>query len=187
MLASDWRSLEAGTPMVGRAFVVQTTVTHAPSDPPYVGLLAALDQLSPGDVWVIGACGRADVAVWGELLTLTAQHRGAAGALCDGPVRDVEAIRRLDFPVFARGRCPVDINGRLDVTGVGGTIEIDSVPISHDDLVVADDDGVVVVPAKHADEVIEQTERKHLAERHFARDIANGMSATDAFARQRVL
>ena len=186
-LAPDWRSLEPGTSLVGRAFVVQTRVSHAPSDPPYVGLLAALDQLAPKDVWVIGACGRIDVAVWGELLTLSAQHRGAAGALCDGAIRDVDAVRHLQFPVFARGRCPADINGRLEVTRIGGTIEFDGVAISSSDLIVADDDGVVVVPAEHADDVIEHTQRKHLAERHFAQDIANGMSATEAFARHQVL
>jgi regulator of RNase E activity RraA len=186
-LAPDWRSLRPGMRMTGRAFVVQTTVSDAPSDPPYVGLLAALDQLASGDIWVIGSHGRRDVAVWGELLTLIAQTRGAVGALCDGAVRDVESIRRLEFPVFARGRCPADINGRLEVTGIGGTVVVDGVTVTSGDLVVADDDGAVVVPAEHADEIITFARRKDHAERLFAKDVATGMSATAAFARNQVL
>jgi 4-hydroxy-4-methyl-2-oxoglutarate aldolase len=186
-LAPDWLSLQSAARVAGRAFVVRTEVSSAPADPAYAGLLAALDQLDHGDVWISSACGRRDVAVWGELLTMIALRRGAAGALCDGPVRDVAAIRRLGLPVFARGRCPADINGRLEVTGIGSTLTIDGVTISSGDLVVGDDDGIVIVPEQYADNVIAFAHRKDRAERLFADDIATGLSATAAFQRHQVL
>jgi regulator of RNase E activity RraA len=173
--------------MAGRAFTVGTELVDAPPEVPYIGLLAALDALGAGEVWVVSGHGRADVALWGELLTRTAQAAGAAGALCDGAVRDVAPVVELDYPVFARGRCATDMNGRIEVTGTGGTVEIDGIEIAHGDLVVADDDGVVVVPASSADEVVRRALEKHSAERRFADDLAQGTAATEAFRRHGVL
>lgn len=186
-LGPDFRSLRPGTAMSGRAFTVGTTLVDAAPDVPYTGLLAALDALGPGEIWVVSGHGRADVALWGELISMTALRAGAAGALCDGAVRDVAQVTALDYPVFARGRCPTDMNGRIEVVGTGGVVEIDGIAIEHGDLVVADDDGVVVVPGAHADEVVRRALEKHTAERRFADDVAGGTPATEAFRRHGVL
>src|SRR5207244_4022507 len=122
--------LRPGTLLVGRAFTVAVVRVDRAPDVPYVGLLAALDAIGPDDVYIISSGGAADVSLWGELLSTIALARGAAGAICDGYVRDASVIRSLGFPVFAHGTMPLDINGRLEVTGHGAPVEIDGVTIA---------------------------------------------------------
>lgn len=186
-LGPDVLALKPGTGMMGRAYVVQTEVVDAAPETRYAGLLPAIDALAEGDVYVISGHGRADVALWGELLSTKARAAGAAGALVDGAVRDVAQVSRLDFPVFARGRCPADIHGRMEVTGTGGSLVVDGVLIAHGDLVVADDDGVVIVPAEVADSVLAAAREKMATEQLFAKDVASGLSAAEAFRRHGVL
>jgi 4-hydroxy-4-methyl-2-oxoglutarate aldolase len=186
-LGPDFLALKPGTRMMGRAYVVKTEVVDAAPETRYAGLLPAIDALGEGEIYVISGHGRADVALWGELLSTKARAAGSAGALIDGPVRDVAQVSQLDFPVFARGRCPADIHGRMEVTGTGGTITVDGVPITHGDLVVADDDGVVVVPADAAESALAAAREKLATEQLFAKDVASGLSAAEAFRRHGVL
>jgi 4-hydroxy-4-methyl-2-oxoglutarate aldolase len=112
---------------------------------------------------------------------------GAAGAICDGNIRDVGRLRNLGFPVFARGTIPTDINGRLEVTGPAKSITVAGVLVTAGDLVVADDDGVVVVPAAVADDVITRALEKASGESDFREAVEAGLSASDAFAKFGVL
>jgi 4-hydroxy-4-methyl-2-oxoglutarate aldolase len=131
--------------------------------------------------------GREDVAIWGELLSSICVARGAAGAICYANIRDVGRLRNLRFPVFARGTIPTDINGRLEVTGPAKSITVAGVLVTAGDLVVADDDGVVVVPAAVADDVITRALEKASGESDFREAVEAGLSASDAFAKFGVL
>jgi 4-hydroxy-4-methyl-2-oxoglutarate aldolase len=173
--------------LVGRAFPVTTVVVDAPPERPYVGLLAALDALPPDGVWVVSAMGRPDVALWGELLTTIAQAAGAAGVVCDGPVRDVRSVLAARFPCFCRGTVPYDINGRLEVTGFGEPIAIGGVAVPFGALMVGDADGIVVVPAELEDEVVASALEKSRGEDGFRDAVRAGVKASEAFARHRVL
>jgi regulator of RNase E activity RraA len=186
-LGADIKSLSGKGVLVGHAFTVSTEVVEAVPVAEYVGLTAALDALARGDVYVM-ATGRSDkYAAWGELVSIAAAARGAVGMVTDGLVRDAEQIEGLGFPVFARGTTPVDINGRAEVIGHGRPITIDGVSIEAGDLVVADRDGVVVVPTAVRDDVISLATNQGLAERRFRKALATGMSASEAFARFHVL
>lgn len=114
------------------------------------GLLEA----EPGQVMVVTVDGHHEAGYWGEVMAVAAQARGLAGLVIDGCVRDVSALRELGFPVCARGLC---IRGTdKDPNGDGavhGSLRIGDVDIHAGDLVVADGDGVVVLP----NELVEHT------------------------------
>jgi regulator of RNase E activity RraA len=114
-------------------------------------------------------------------------ERGAVGTLTDGLVRDTPRVRALGFPVWARGSLPSDINGRFEVVAHGVPAEIDGVHISPGDLIVADEDGVVVVPPRVAGHVSQFVTAKAVGESQFRASIHSGMSATAAYAKWRVL
>lgn len=115
----------------------------------------AIALAEPGDVLVINAQGSLSHAVFGELMALACRVRGVAGVIVDGAVRDVQALASMRFPVFARGSCasgPVK-----EGTGeVGYPIACGGVACTSGDVVVADADGVVVVPSRDAAVVLEQ-------------------------------
>ena len=106
-----------------------------------------IDSLVKDDV-VVGTVG-APSAFWGELFSTAARARGAAGVVVDGLVRDRARIEEMGFPVFARGTRPTDSLGSdLAISRRDVAIEIAGVLVSPGDLVVADVDGVTVVPAE---------------------------------------
>jgi len=80
---------------------------------PYAGEIAALDDIAPDDVVLIGAGGSARAAVWGELFSTAARVRGARGTLIDGYCRDAQTIAAIGYPVWCRGMLPLDVKGRL--------------------------------------------------------------------------
>src|SRR4029077_18181004 len=135
----------AGT-LVGRC---KTTLwaDMAHVDPkPYELELAAVDSCKPDDVLIAAAGGSPRSGIWGELLTTAARNQGCVGAVIDGMVRDVAKIRAMNFPVFARGTCIYDSKDRQRVIDVDVRVEIDGVRFTPGDLVIADEDGIVVVP-----------------------------------------
>ena len=186
-LPPELDALDRGGVLVGRAFPVAVARSDAVPDVPYVGLLAALDELAEGDVYVISSAGARDVALWGELLSTIAIARHAAGAVCDGYIRDASRIRRLGFPVYARGTAPLDIHGRFEVVAHGAPLVIEGVTVERGDLIVADDDGVVVVPQDVEAEALASATAKANAEDGFRADVAAGMPPSHAWAKHRVL
>jgi regulator of RNase E activity RraA len=118
----------------------------------------AIAMASPGDVLVVNANGSAVHAVFGELMALASLARGIAGVVVDGSVRDVAALIDLQFPVFATSVCA---SGPLkDGTGeIGYPVACGGVVCAVGDIVVADADGVVVVPSADAGGVLDQARR----------------------------
>lgn len=173
--------------MVGRAF---TVALEAPATVPvdrYARLLRTLDEIGPGEVYV-AATGRADhVAVWGELLSTACRSKGVVGIVTDGLVRDIAKVRVLRYPVFARGTLPYDFHPRLEIADSGTPVTIDGVEIRRGDIVVADADGVVVVPSALIDEVAEFVVTKATGESKFRQAVSEGMAPSEAYARYKVL
>lgn len=118
--------------------------------------LEAIDSAASGGVIVIGIGGARDVAVWGGLMTAGAAARGLAGVVLDGAVRDVEEIERdYGLPVYARGTSPNSTVGAYRTVAHGVPVDCGGVQVQPEDLVVADRDGVVVVPASLVDRTLE--------------------------------
>ena len=169
----------------GFALTVQTVPARdvAPAHP-YAGELAAVDSLRNGDVLVVSesAC-----SFWGELLSTAAKYRGCRGVVLDGPTRDSLAIRDMGFPVFHVGFHPADSLGRLDVVTHNVPISCADVLVYPGDLILADHDGVVVVPNVAAEETLRLAEEKVSGENLVRKALAGGMTTAEAFKKFGIL
>jgi len=118
------------------------------------GMLKAIDSGGPGSVYVMQVEDGADIAGMGGLMGTAMFARGFTGAVIDGGVRDLPQLKRIGFPVYATGPVPSTSVGHYRFGGMNVPIDCDGVPVSANDIVVADQDGVVVVPREHAAEVL---------------------------------
>ncbi len=159
---------------------------HIPIDP-YAMEIEALDSILPGEVVIASTAGSIQNAPWGELLSTAARARGARGAVIDGLVRDVKKIQALPFPVFARGIKPVDSKGRGTIMDYNVPIECAGAPVSPGDLVFADYDGVIVVPAEVLPQVIQLATEKVEKENGSRSDLMRGAYLRDVFDKYGVL
>lgn len=181
------KPLTAGGVLVGRCkTTLWADMAHA--DPrPYELELQAVDTCRPDDVLIAAAGGTTRSGLWGELLSTAARRSGCMGAIVDGAVRDVVKMTAMGFAVYARGTCLYDSKDRNRVIDVDVPVEIDGVRFSPGDLVLADADGVVVVPqAVEAQAIAAAWEKVHAED--IVRDaIRGGMTATEAFRKYGVL
>jgi regulator of RNase E activity RraA len=180
------RPLDSSSKIAGRAMPVVVTDVYGPPKKPFGLLTEALDQLQVGEIYVASKTSQ-PVAHWGEILTATAQQRGAAGAVVDGYYRDTRAILGREFPLWGWGSHGADSSIRSVVSSFRVPIKIDGVMVSPGDLIVADIDGVVVVPQDIEDDVLRIALEKVAAENAVCEEIDKGMSATGAFLKYGVL
>lgn len=173
--------------LVGRCKTTQW-VDMAHVDPrPYELELQAVDSCRPDDVLIAAASGSVRSGVWGELLSTAARNAGCVGVIVDGAVRDIRQMTEMDFPVFARSTCVYDSQNRQRVVEFDVPVEIDGVIFSPGDLVIADVDGVVVVPQEIEGEAVRRAWQK-VHDENITRDaIHAGMKATDAYEKYGVL
>jgi len=174
---------------VGRAVTVAFEVDDGPDDPadPYAAMIGFIDSLIEGDFPVIAGGGDHRTAYWGQLFSAAAAGHGAAGVVCDGPVRDTTDIAALGFPVFARTSRPVDYRGRMRVRSTGVPVDCAGVTVSPGDAVVADDDGVVIVPSAVIGEVAGVVLRRARSEDRVLEELLGGASLREVWNRHRVL
>lgn len=173
--------INARDKLAGRAMPVLMIDVFGPQKKPFGLLTEALDQLEEGDVYLASG-GAMRCAYWGELLTATAKKRGAVGAVINGYYRDSVQVMSQEFPVFSRGRYAQDSSVRTQVVNYRCPIEVGNVWVEPGDLIFADLDGVLVIPQKHIDEVIEKSLEKAQGEKKVRKAIEGGMTATEAFA-----
>jgi regulator of RNase E activity RraA len=139
----------------GFARTVQLKKDEGNKDPGALnGMLAAIDQGSTDSVYVMAVEDGADIAGMGGLMGTAMAARGYAGAVIDGGVRDVAYLRKIEFPVFATGIVPSTSVGHYRFAGAQIPVACDGVNVNPGDIVVADSDGVVVVPVGKAEEVL---------------------------------
>lgn len=177
-------SREAGV-LVGFARTVRSVPVDAIPDEPYSAEIDFIDSLRPDDVVV--ATVEAPGAFWGELFSTAAKARGAVGVVVDGLIRDQARIEKMGFPVFARGARPTDSLGRISIGEQDSAIEIAGVTVRSGDLIVADVDGVAVVPAESIAEVAARAIEKATTETDARRLLEEGALLRDAWNRFRVL
>ena len=134
----------------------------------------ALDIAQPGDVVVVDTAGSALTAVLGDLISTKARHRGIAGFVVDGLVRDLPAIQALgDFPVFARGVTPIGPMHR-GPGEINFPVSAGGVVVHPGDVVVGDRNGVVVIPRDFADDLLERLRDRTAAEAEYTAAVARG-------------
>jgi regulator of RNase E activity RraA len=118
------------------------------------GMLKAIDSGGTGSVYVMTVQDGADIAGMGGLMGTAMAARGYAGAVVDGGVRDVPQLKRIQFPVYALGPVPSTSVGHYRFAGADIPITCDGVEVNPGDIIVADQDGVVVVPKAHAADIL---------------------------------
>lgn len=186
VIASIVRPIQPGLRLVGRARPIEVRATDVIPDEPYVGEMAALAALAPGDVACYQVDPAVEAALFGELFAVAARAQGAVGAVLDGPVRDVRQMCELGFPVFASGVSPYDTKGRAEVVAHDAPVTCGGVLVSQGDLVVGDDDGVVVCPAARVADVVTAVTAK-LADEHGAlADLQSGLTVHEVWERWKV-
>ncbi|SDZ62155.1 RraA family protein [Pseudomonas sp. NFIX28] len=138
-----------GKVTVGPAFTVQYVTASVP--PGTVGDF--IEDVAPGDVVVIDNGGRTDCTVWGDIMTQYAGTRQIAATVIDGVCRDVNKALGDGYPMFSKGRFMRTGKDRVQVQSVNQPVSIGTARVCARDIVVADANGVVIVPRAHAAEV----------------------------------
>jgi regulator of RNase E activity RraA len=142
----------------------------------------------PGAIIVLEAGGFQEAALLGGFVVETFRQGGAAGLVTDGLIRDAAEIRETGLPVFSAGLTPAgahglwamqEINIGIELPGVAGA----PVRVETGDLVLADEDGIVVVPRAYEAQIIEDAEVLREAERRIGDEMRNGATRGEAFAR----
>jgi regulator of RNase E activity RraA len=173
--------------LIGWARTAWSRPVEAPPERHYGNEIDYLDSLRAGDVAVLN-CSERPAAAWGELFSTASLGRGARGAVVDGYIRDREKIGALgNFTVLGRGCRPTDSLGRVSISAIDTEIEFAGVKVATGDLIVADHDGVTIVPRAIAEKAIELAIEKASVE-NSARDLllAGGKMA-DVWEKFRVL
>lgn len=142
------RPVWPGASVAGPAYPVECS----PGD--NLSIHIAMEKAPRGSILVVSTGGFV-AGYWGEVLTVAAETAGIVGLVIDGGVRDIAAITARGFPVFTRG---VAMRGTIKASApsVGQSISFAGTPVAVGDLVVADDDGVLVIPAAHVEDTLAQ-------------------------------
>jgi 4-hydroxy-4-methyl-2-oxoglutarate aldolase len=142
----------------------------------------AIYTAAPGEVLVVEVGTGEDFGYWGEIMATAAQERGIAGLVLGGCVRDAVQMQRLGFPVFSTGTCiRGTVKDPLRPGAIGGRLRLGDVLVSPGDLVVADADGVVVVPADRAEAAVAAGEARERKEADAMAQLRAGATTLELF------
>jgi 4-hydroxy-4-methyl-2-oxoglutarate aldolase len=148
--------------IAGRAHTVKLLakekVTPRSGPPTHLGC-AAIEASQPGDVIVVEQKSGIDCGSWGGILSLGAHLRGVAGVVADGPVRDVDEARQMDFPVFGRSGTARTARGRIAEEATDVPVTIGDITVEPGDYVLADSSAVVFVAASQIGRVLDAAEQ----------------------------
>ncbi|MBJ3763503.1 RraA family protein [Maribius pontilimi] len=153
------------------------TAENQPAD--LLATLAALHFLQPGDVLIGGAQGWQGCAAAGDRVCGMARNGGAAGFVTDGPVRDLAGIEEVGLPCWATGLTPASPFTTGPGT-VGGALQFGGLQVATGDMIVADSDGVVVVPIARIDAVIARLDQVRALEQALDAEVREGMRVPPA-------
>ncbi|MEU8541967.1 RraA family protein [Streptomyces sp. NPDC048717] len=151
-----------------------------------VDCMPVLARAQAGDVIVVACHGTTRTAMWGGLMSTLSKQIGIAAGIVDGAIRDVDEIRDLDFPVWYRSTVPrpspTAVHDRTEPVQVNVPVVIDGQVINPGDIVVADENGIAVVPRGEAAAVLDNT-RMNIARERVIRDkISSGLTVPELIA-----
>ncbi|WP_338448773.1 RraA family protein [Niallia oryzisoli] len=134
--------------IAGRAFTVSIPAGDN------TGILRGIRDAKPGDILVVDGKGYTERAVAGDFVISLAQNMGLQGIIIDGAIRDIQGIRDLDFPVFCRAST-ISASAKAAPGELQVPISCGGVSVSPGDIIVGDADGVIVVPAGKAEQILQ--------------------------------
>ncbi|MFD3664777.1 RraA family protein [Streptomyces sp. NPDC058659] len=151
-----------------------------------VDCMPVLARAQAGDVVVVACHGTTRTAMWGGLMSTLSRQIGLAAGIVDGAIRDVDEIRDLDFPVWYRSTVPrpspTAVHDRTEPVQVNVPVVIDGQVINPGDIVVADENGIAVVPQGEAETVLAHTRMNIDRERVIREKISSGLSVAELIA-----
>ena len=174
------RPLGAHERMIGRA----RTLLYLPHRPDLFAAKGegfnaqkqAVDSLQPGDILVMSARGDSSAGTLGDILALRAMRNGAAGVVTDGAVRDSEAIAALELPVWSSGSHPAVLGRRHFPAAVDVDIACGNSTVQVGDIIVADPDGILVIPPHLVEDLVRDAEEQEHLETFIAQMVDEGHS-----------
>ena len=174
--------------LVGRARTVQWMQTdYVAQDDPYGLEIDIVDTLKPGDVIVHSSDYSGTIAPWGELMSTISKRNGCAGCICDAMIRDCVRIIDMGFPTYYAGIGPLDSMGRGRVMAIDVPIHCGEVLVHPGELIIADFDGIVVVPTDIEKEAL-QTAYEKAGKENLTRDaLLAGKSLREVFNTYHIL
>jgi 4-hydroxy-4-methyl-2-oxoglutarate aldolase len=140
----------------------------------------AMERIEPGSVLVVD-CAGVLAGYWGDVLATAAQARGVAGLVIDGAVRDIDQLEAMRFPVFSRG-VSILRTGKHMAGRVGAPIEVAGVLVRPGDLVVADADGVIALPAEAIAGTLQRAHARVAKEQAIKAALIEGRTSRELFA-----
>lgn len=168
-----------GTKIAGPAFTVQYQQLDADS----AGFQNAgnyIDQVPEGHVIVVSNDSDITCTNWGDILTTMANLKGIAGTVINGHARDLEYVRKLDYPLFTRGVYMVSAKNRTGVRALNVPVDFDGVTVTPVDWIFGDENGVLVIAEGHLAEVIRRAENVNVTETLIIGAIQSGISLEQA-------
>jgi regulator of RNase E activity RraA len=181
VLPPNIKALDAGLKLGGPVWTVHGRIVEG-SDP-HETLLDWTRMLTAAPAGAVVVCQpeNQEIALMGELSSEAMKSRGVRGYVVDGGCRDTDFIRRLGFPVYCRFTTPRDVVGRWLTDELGGQVTIGPVNISTGDYLLADQDGVVVIPGPRAAAVIQAAEEAAAVENKVRTAILAGTDPEQAY------
>lgn len=181
-------ALQPGMKLAGPAFTVKGTVTAERDEAGRHQRMRMVCSMTHPCVEVRDQGTPYNVAIYGELSATTARAHGAVGALIDGGTRDCGHLIAMDFPVFARYRCPVEAFGRYTMLKTQVPIRIsgeltETITVNPGDFIFGEADGVLVIPKELTMQVLEHCERIKGLENQARHDFARGDDPVEVFTR----
>jgi 4-hydroxy-4-methyl-2-oxoglutarate aldolase len=156
---------------------------HKEGAPAAQGMLDAIDAAPPGAVYVMVLPDGVDIAGIGGLMATAMKYRGLAGAVLDAGVRDVPQIKRLQFPVFSRGIVPSTSINHYRFVAANVPVVCAGVRVGPGDIIVADEDGIAVVPRDKAADVLKRAQELEDTEHRMYPFISKFRSIKEAVAK----
>ncbi len=165
--------------IAGRVLTIKLGVGEPPPGKPrHIGT-TAIESAQAGDIIAVEQRSGMTAAAWGGILARGAKLRRVAGVIAEGPARDLDEARDLDFPVFARGATPVTARGRIVELANNVPITIGDVEVRPGEYAIADASGVAFIAAENIERVLATAEEIAKREAAMVRSLRKGKRITE--------
>lgn len=181
-LSNEIMGLNDETVIFGPAFTSIGSEVYSMPEDPLTAQCKIVDQLGENEIYVLVTRGNYNCAVFGELFATAVKGRKGAGVLLDAYARDMKELKKMDFPLFYRGKNPKTSKGRCEINECQIPVTIDDVTICPGDYIFGDIDGVVIIPKDIVEEVIDAALETIEKENEVRNRLNSGSSLQQAYA-----